>query len=1343
MNFSCGSSVWCQDDTQGFVLANVLEHVSDQEVRLIIENHERSVPISMLECPGANNRPLSDIGMLETLNDATILNNLRLRYERDEIFSKIGPTLVSINPYKITKQDLDEKEPGIFQMSRSILRDLIQQRKSISVIVSGESGSGKTEAVKQLLRNLTMDLQDPLSVDKSNTESTPQEILQNRIVQVGSILEAFGNAKTVRNDNSSRFGKWIDIEFEFGSGQIISGMIQNYLLEKSRLLRLGHSERNFHIFYQVLTDKSICTQFGLCSDPSTYRMLGECSTVDAIDDTQSFKELQAAMDIIEMNADDKCFLYSCIVSILLLGNVDFEENEDLCEVANSSKSLVHSACKWLSIDSEDFMFSLTHCKICKIDKNKSKSEAINSLHAFIKSVYGGLFAWVTERINQSLDILGNNIEFAYDALAETGNIGVLDAFGFEIFENNSFEQLCINYCNEKMQLHFNRLVFESELEEYATEGIFSVFEIENLSLHNKQKKSSIDECLALLEGGRGMGVFALIDDELKLPNGSDNGLLQKLRVKHPNSKCFLSSPKAKKDDGMFHIMHYAGKVTYSTSGFLAKSSDPIPRELQQVCMQSSNSNVQQLFGAVSDSVRVKSSLGTKFKEQLAELCTLIFEESSPHFIRCIKPNTVAQPHVWEGSKVLEQIRYAGLLEASKVRKEGYAIRHSYYEFIQKYSGILDFETSVKVQLAELNYGIEIMCNFLLSCGFLHPDGFRIGNSKIFIKDDQYSKLMELLEESCMIHAVTIQRVFRGFCRRSAIRSLEGLGSVLEQAIYGGEEDELIDSLKRMETQLHKMGMHSHTLLKEAGLKLEEFENCKVIESKIEQAIRRKDWSEFSVQYSRACNSKLMKRSKMVREGQKVVSLSLLVCSELASLLPRQQEMVRKMEPDASQRECLKTRYWLQQVKDLRQCVRVLDQKRNHGVTISFLGSNITMLDPQIAYMGKVRQITRACDMMEHHTCATIIQRFFNTKLHKRNLLLQLRILVDTLHEAIRTRNYTALKVVLCKFDKLGFGEQSSTPHPMVFEASSTLVDIKLTVLGCKNQLEHVTYRVTGTIEGESNMENNKRTKKKPFFKRRLFSKAKKNPRQSDAEDLNEAINKARECGLPENCKTMINALKVLSRVEGSLMNKKPRLLSFASLGNILKNDKGKEKQANGEVDALIIHGDLIDDHLILSDEEEDFASNSSRSSSDSSQRTPLCLAPLQIEEDDPIYMPNDLRNHGRSISASLERTLLERVGREKEMVKVIESRCWEDRRAVRFAKPCSFASLDEEWPKKCPSDKSDVTEKFDCPKKSKRFSCGSVSSDTSTLTNYSTAAYKVHWEHVSFVNRYVVNTKTF
>jgi len=1022
-----------------------------------------------------------DMSSMSELSDAAILHNLQVGFTRNMIYTNIGPTLVAVNPYRTLRCTMNENAPGILRTVREIYEEMLKNRESHSCVVTGESGAGKTESVRLFVNQLAC-----LSIRRSK-ESKHQFLLQDRIVQAGPILESFGNAKTIRNRNSSRFGKWIEIEIDFMTGQPLSAMIRNYMLEKSRIVRLAKDERNFHIFYEVLSDMDACKEYGLEHNGfNSYRLL--CGS--PVEEFGGLEQVRKGMKTIGMTEDEMEFVFRTVAAVLIFGNITFvETKESCCQLSDQEENTerFYKAAEMLGLPGVKLLQSLLNRTISTgvvgddIVKPRQLHEVLTGADAFIKAIYHALFEWMTERINISLDGIADDIENdtphegPYERLIESGIIGILDAFGFEIFEKNSFEQLCINYCNEKMQMHFNRLVFEDEIREYQEQGICTAAEIEAF---RSNENSNLETCIKLLEGGRGHGIFALIDDEIKVPNGNDEGLLRKLMAKHkehPNFSVPTRKRTTQNSAMLFSIHHYAGKVTYGIDGFLQKSSDPLPRDLQMLCACSNDTNLRSSFPSVAEiqemnkGMRSKKTLGTQFKEQLSYLSTLIFEESVPHFIRCIKPNDNAQPGEWHGARVLQQIRYAGLLEASKVRAKGFPVRHLFDDFMGRYhfvgpAGLMEecpprlevVEESDKEgeapgddRLEDRRVVVQKLCKFLEVSKTLNAERYRIGKTKIFLKEDQQVQLERRYTAIVSNAARRFQSLFRRFQQFQRWSKVRKKLSELDEVRKKNSCEEIACAITSVEDALQCAGIMDASRLpaiEKAKKRKEELEKSSSLIGSVNLAISLANFEEL-VRATEACMEAGI-QDPTVTEARNIIHAKEVLQDLIAG--------IRKFEKLAAPCNYAERKFLRVQLSCAKKALKNLREADQPST--------------QIIHDLKVED---CCERVERHsrelvklTAAATITEFFvrsTWRAISRRSFLKLAAARASLELALDTRDEAGIDDGLKSLDEAGFGKRSAHPHYLVQEAVTVLADLRIAKLAALNQLERLTKKLQRRI----------------------------------------------------------------------------------------------------------------------------------------------------------------------------------------------------------------------------------------------------------------------------------------
>ncbi|XP_054270619.1 unconventional myosin IC isoform X2 [Macrosteles quadrilineatus] len=697
---------------------------------------------------------VQDCVLLENYNsEAAFIENLRKRFKENLIYTYIGQVLLSVNPYKnlpiytpetikaYQKVHLFEAPPHIYALTDAAYRSLTEERREQCILISGESGSGKTEASKKVLQFIA-----------EVSHRGQAEVVKDKLLQSNPVLEAFGNAKTNRNDNSSRFGKYMDISFNF-RGDPVGGNILNYLLEKSRVVHQSGGERNFHIFYQLLAGApdQLLESLQLERDISKYIYLShpEASTPD-LEDKAHYDEVRKAMTTIELSSTEQEEIFQIVSSVLHLGNVGFVEDEGKSRLTNSMA--VHTVSQLLGCSELDLAQALTHRTIDArgdvVTTPLNREMAVYARDALAKAVYDRLFTWLINRLNTSLQ--------PQEQRGQLVVMGILDIYGFEIFQKNSFEQFCINYCNEKLQQLFIELTLKSEQEEYLKEGI----EWEPVSyFNNKIICDLIDE--------KHKGIISILDEECLRPGEtSDASFLSKMTEKLKHHKHFVShqiaDKKVQKIMGReeFKLAHYAGEVTYSINGFLEKNNDLLFRDLRLVMSETKNSITKTVFPVSQLSCKKRPETAiTQFKNSLGQLM-VILSSKEPSYIRCIKPNEFKSAGEFDEKIVSHQVKYLGLMENLRVRRAGFAYRRRYEEFLGRYKSLCR-ETWPKYHGSARN-GVQALVKAL---GY-KPDDYRMGNTKIFIR---YAKTLFETEDAFQVRkqqlVARIQARWRGFVQR--------------------------------------------------------------------------------------------------------------------------------------------------------------------------------------------------------------------------------------------------------------------------------------------------------------------------------------------------------------------------------------------------------------------------------------------------------------------------------------------------------------------------------------------------------------------------------------------------
>ncbi|XP_076846902.1 myosin VIIAa isoform X2 [Brachyhypopomus gauderio] len=722
---------------------------------------------------------VEDMIRLGDLNEAGILRNLLIRYREHLIYTYTGSILVAVNPYQLlpiytadqirlyTNKKIGEMPPHIFAIADNCYFNMQRNSRDQCCIISGESGAGKTESTKLILQFLA-------------AISGQHSWIEQQVLEANPILEAFGNAKTIRNDNSSRFGKYIDIHFN-KRGAIEGAKIEQYLLEKSRVCRQAQDERNYHIFYCMLKgmppDQKKKLGLGKATD-YTYLTIGNCTVCDGRDDQKEYSNIRSAMKVLMFTDVENWEISKLLASVLHLGNLSYEartyDNLDACEVIRCAG--LSTAAKLLEVDSKDLMNCLTSRTIITrgetVSTPLSIDQALDVRDAFVKGIYGRLFVWIVEKINAAI-----YKPPSHELKAVRRSIGLLDIFGFENFTINSFEQLCINFANENLQQFFVRHVFKLEQEEYNLENI------------NWQHIEFTDNQDALdMIAIKPMNIISLIDEESKFPKGTDTTMLNKLNSQHKLNTNYI--PPKNTYETQFGIQHFAGVVYYETRGFLEKNRDTLHGDIIQLVHSSKNKFIKQIFqadvamflcGYVSGGTFVlpdtpppkgaetrkrSPTLSSQFKRSL-ELLMRTLGVCQPFFVRCIKPNEYKKPMLFDRELCVRQLRYSGMMETIRIRRAGYPIRYTFVEFVDRYRVLMP-----GVKPAYKQGDLRGTCQHIAETVLGRDDDWQMGKTKIFLKD-HHDMLLEIERDKAITDKVIlIQKVVRGFKDRSNFLKLK-------------------------------------------------------------------------------------------------------------------------------------------------------------------------------------------------------------------------------------------------------------------------------------------------------------------------------------------------------------------------------------------------------------------------------------------------------------------------------------------------------------------------------------------------------------------------------------------
>ncbi|PHH74880.1 hypothetical protein CDD82_4735 [Ophiocordyceps australis] len=775
-DFSGKRYVWLKDAQHAFIKGWVVEELPNNALLVQTDDGtQRQVDADNVDKVNpAKFDKANDMAELTHLNEASVVHNLDMRYQADVIYTYSGLFLVTVNPYcalpiynneyisMYRGRSREDTKPHIFAMADEAFRNLVEEGRNQSILVTGESGAGKTENTKKVIQYLA-------AVAQVDVRRRHHSTLSQQILRANPILEAFGNAQTVRNNNSSRFGKFIRIEFN-RSGAIAGAFIDWYLLEKSRVVGVNAHERNYHIFYQLLKGADSSTKAALLLDglgvqDFAYTRNGHDSIV-GVSDRDEWAALMEAFEVMEFSSAEQRSILETIAAVLHLGNMHMvkeSRSADQARLAPDANEVAAKVCKLLGVGVEPFLRGLLHPRVKAgrewVEKVQTPEQVRLSLDALAKGIYERGFGDLVSRINAQLDRSGMGM-----GLGESHFIGVLDIAGFEIFEQNSFEQLCINYTNERLQQFFNHHMFVLEQEEYARERIEWQF-ID----FGRDLQPTID----LIELSSPIGVFSCLDEDCVMPKATDKSFSEKLNALWINKSAKFRPRRLGQG---FVLTHYAAEVEYSTEGWLAKNKDPINDNLTRLLAASSKAHVAALFADCADAdeepgsgrSRVKKGLfrtvAQRHKEQLHSLMAQL-HSTHPHFVRCILPNHKKRPKHFNSLLVLDQLRCNGVLEGIRIARTGFPNRLPFSEFRQRYEvlcsnmprGYVDGQTAATLMLDKLG---------------LDKSLFRVGLSKVFFRAGVLAELEEKRDALITDIMARFQSLARGFTqRRSAYKRL--------------------------------------------------------------------------------------------------------------------------------------------------------------------------------------------------------------------------------------------------------------------------------------------------------------------------------------------------------------------------------------------------------------------------------------------------------------------------------------------------------------------------------------------------------------------------------------------
>ncbi|GCC28042.1 hypothetical protein chiPu_0006468 [Chiloscyllium punctatum] len=712
---------------------------------------------------------IEDMAMMTHLSEPAVLFNLKERYAAWMIYTYSGLFCVTVNPYKwlpvynpevvvgYRGKKRQEAPPHIFSISDNAYQFMQTDRENQSILITGESGAGKTVNTKRVIQYFASVAASSDAKKKEQTAGSLKGTLEDQIIQANPLLEAFGNAKTVRNDNSSRFGKFIRIHFG-ATGKLASADIETYLLEKSRVTFQLKAERSYHIFYQVTCNKKpeLIEMLLITTNPYDFHFVSQGEiTVPSINDDEELMATDEAIDILGFTSEEKTGIYKLTGAVMHYGNLKFKQKQREEQAEPDGTEVADKASYLMGLNSADLLKSLCYPRVKVgnefVTKGQTVQQVNNAVGALAKSVYEKMFLWMVIRINQQLDTKQPRQFF----------IGVLDIAGFEIFDFNSFEQLCINFTNEKLQQFFNHHMFVLEQEEYKKEGIEWEFIDFGMDLA---------ACIELIE--KPMGIFSILEEECMFPKASDLTFKNKLYDQHlGKSKNFQKPKPAKgKAEAHFALVHYAGTVDYNVTGWLEKNKDPLNETVIGLYQKSSLKLLQTLYAGHSAEAEVGKKGGKKkgssfqtvsalFRENLNKLMTNL-RSTHPHFVRCIIPNETKTPGTMDNHLVMHQLRCNGVLEGIRICRKGFPSRILYGDFKQRYR-ILNASAIPEGQFIDSKKASE---KLLGSIDVDHTQ-YKFGHTKVFFKAGLLGLLEEMRDDKLAELVTRIQAVSRGFLMR--------------------------------------------------------------------------------------------------------------------------------------------------------------------------------------------------------------------------------------------------------------------------------------------------------------------------------------------------------------------------------------------------------------------------------------------------------------------------------------------------------------------------------------------------------------------------------------------------
>ncbi|XP_013869025.1 unconventional myosin-Va [Austrofundulus limnaeus] len=796
--YSKNARVWLPDAAEVWKAAELVRDYSPGDLTLSLQLDDGTKVEHKIDPRTHNLPPLrnpdilvgeNDLTALSYLHEPAVLHNLRVRFMDSRlIYTYCGIVLVAINPYEnlpiyetdiisaYSGQNMGDMDPHIFAVAEEAYKQMARDERNQSIIVSGESGAGKTVSAKYAMRYFA-------TVSSTSEEANVEE----RVLASSPIMEAFGNARTTRNDNSSRFGKYIEIGFD-KKHRIIGANMRTYLLEKSRVVFQAHGERNYHIFYQLCASSHLpefkAFKLGWADDFCCTNQ-GQSPVIDGVDDSKEMRSTRRAFSLLGIGDGEQIEIYQILSAILHLSNVEVkDQSADRCSILPDNAHLM-VFCELLGVPCEEMAHWFCHKKLKTTTetfvKPVSKTNAVHGRDALAKHIYARLFSWIVNSINVALKSTEKQNSF----------IGVLDIYGFETFDINSFEQFCINYANEKLQQQFNLHVFKLEQEEYMKEEIPWTL----IDFCDNQP------CINLIEAK--LGILDLLDEECKMPKGCDDTWAQKLYNTLQKQNAHFDKPRL--SNRAFIIHHFADKVEYQCVGFLEKNKDTVNEEQINVLKKSkfdlllklmeeeekgksSTSRLSGILGRAGQSQRdTKKTVGLQFRQSLHLLMDTL-NSTTPHYVRCIKPNDLKAPFTLDSVRAVQQLRACGILETIRISAAGFPSRWTYQEFFSRYRVLMKHK--------EVLPDKKQTCMNLLEKLIKDKRKYQFGKSKIFFRAGQVAFLEKLRSDKLRLACVDIQKTIRCWLARRKYLRMRKSAITVQKHVRGHQARRFVMFVRR-------------------------------------------------------------------------------------------------------------------------------------------------------------------------------------------------------------------------------------------------------------------------------------------------------------------------------------------------------------------------------------------------------------------------------------------------------------------------------------------------------------------------------------------------------------------